>query len=141
MNVQPDKLGPHYDIVIAGAGMVGGSFALLLMRLLQETSLRVLVLDAAPLESTGARSASFDARSTALSWGSRLIYEQMGLWSTLSQYATAINDIHVSDHGQFGATRLHRAELDVEALGYVIENHDLSRVINEGANGLICLIL
>lgn len=131
MNVQSDRLGQHYDIVIAGGGMVGGSFALLLMRLLNETSLRVLVLDAAPLESTGTRSASFDARSTALSWGSRLIYEQMGLWSTLSQHVTAISDIHVSDHGQFGATRLHGTELDVDALGYVIENHDLSRVINE----------
>lgn len=131
MIVQPHKLGKQYDIVIAGGGMVGGSFALLLMRLLQETSLRVLVLDAAALTPAEPRDADFDARSTALSWGSRLIYEQMGLWPKLSEYATAISDIHVSDRGQFGATRLYRDEQDVDALGYVIENHDLSRVINE----------
>src|SRR5690554_5851965 len=145
MIVQANKMQPHYDIVIAGGGMVGGSFALLLMRLLNETPLRILVLDAAPLQELPTappdtaptdtapldKKTNFDARSTALSWGSRLIYEQMGLWSTLAGQATAISDIHVSDHGQFGATRLHRDELNVEALGYVVENHHLSRSINQ----------
>lgn len=130
MIIQPSSLQSKYDIVVAGGGMVGGSFALLLMHLLQDTRLRVLVLDAVPVATDSAVTADFDARSTALSWSSRLIYEQMQLWPALADKATEIRDIHVSDRGQFGATRLHRDELGVEALGYVIENHDLGRVID-----------
>src|SRR5690554_1660447 len=130
MIVKSDELHSHYDIVVAGGGMVGGSFALLLMQLLQDTPLRVLVLDAMPVDIATSQQRHFDARSTALSWGSRLIYERMGLWPELHPHATPITDIHVSDHGRFGATRLHSHELDVEALGYVLENHDLSRLIN-----------
>jgi 2-octaprenyl-6-methoxyphenol hydroxylase len=127
------KLKSEYDIVIAGGGLVGGSFALLLERLAQGSGLRVLLLDAAPgqrLEDSPELT-DFDARSTALSWGSRLVYEQAGLWPALASAVTAIRDIHVSDRGHFGATRLHSAEMGVDALGYVAENRHLGRVLQQ----------
>lgn len=128
------NLKAEYDIVIAGGGLVGSSFALLLDQLAQHSGLRVLLLDAgAPVQSDADDSqvADFDARSTALSWGSRLIYEQAGLWSALADDVTAIRDIHVSDRGHFGATRLHSAEMGVEALGYVAENRHLGQVLQQ----------
>lgn len=125
-------LKPEYDIVIAGGGLVGGSFALLLDRLARDSDLQVLLLDAAPpVADNSEQSADFDARSTALSWGSRLIYEQAGLWPALASDVTAIRDIHVSDRGHFGATRLHSNEMGVEALGYVAENRHLGRVLQQ----------
>lgn len=128
------NLTPEYDIVIAGGGLVGSSFALLLDTLAQHSGLRVLLLDATlPVQSDtdNGQAMDFDARSTALSWGSRLIYEQAGLWPALASDVTAIRDIHVSDRGHFGATRLHSAEMGVEALGYVAENRHLGQVLQQ----------
>src|SRR5690606_5679191 len=58
----------------------------------------------------------------ALAWGSRIIFEELGLWSRLAEHATPIHHIHVSDRGRFGATRLHAREHGQEALGYVADN-------------------
>jgi len=65
---------------------------------------------------------SFDARSTALSYSTRLIYEQMQVWDELQQWLCAIDSIHVSNRGRFGSTLLQAADYDWPALGYVVEN-------------------
>lgn len=119
-----------YDVVIAGGGLVGGSFALLLAAMSGQ-GLRILVLDAAHHVDAQdePRSADFDARSTALSWGSRQIYEAAGVWQAMALHATEIRDIHVSDRGHFGATRLSSDDMAVDALGYVLENRDLGAVL------------
>lgn len=111
------------DILIAGGGLAGATLALALAHRLPQ--LRVTVVEAFPL-SPDARpedyQPSYDARSTALAWGSRLIYDDLGLWSALSPHATPIRRIHVSDRGRFGATRLSAEEHDQDALGYVVDN-------------------
>ncbi|MGH8688455.1 MAG: FAD-dependent monooxygenase [Burkholderiales bacterium] len=56
-------------------------------------------------------------RPIALSQASRLILERIGAWGRFS--ATPIVDIHVSQAGAFGRTRLAAAECGVPALGYV----------------------
>ncbi|MDO9519130.1 MAG: 2-octaprenyl-6-methoxyphenyl hydroxylase [Pseudohongiella sp.] len=132
-----DSIKPEYDVVIAGGGLVGGSFALMLQAMLGETSLRILLVDNTSLcvDNTDDVSRIFDARSTALSWGSRKIYEQADIWSNLAPHVTAIRNIHVSDKGHMGATRLHSTEMDVDALGYVAENSILNKVISSGLRG------
>lgn len=128
-----ENLQQEYDLVIAGGGMVGGSFALLLRAMLAHTPLRVLLVDSSSMKVDKADSGQhFDARSTALSWGSRQIYEQAAVWNQLAPHVTAIRDIHVSDRGHFGATRLHNTEMAVDALGYVAENSVLNQVISQG---------
>jgi 2-octaprenyl-6-methoxyphenol hydroxylase len=111
------------DIVIAGGGLAGATLALALARCVPE--LRVTVVESFPLSAEAVPESyqpSYDARSTALAWGSRLIFEQLGLWSRLSEHATPIRHIHVSDRGHFGATRLHAQDHQQEALGYVADN-------------------
>ncbi|MDC0663195.1 2-octaprenyl-6-methoxyphenyl hydroxylase [Marinobacter sp. SS21] len=111
------------DLVIAGGGLAGATLALALARAVPQ--LRVTVVEAFPLSREPLPDhyqPSFDARSTALAWGSRLIYEQLGLWPRLSAQATPIRHIHVSDRGRFGATRLAASEHGQEALGYVVDN-------------------
>lgn len=114
---------PDTDLIIAGGGLAGATLALALARMVP--SLRVTVVEAFPLSPDALPESyqpSYDARSTALAWGSRLIFEELGLWSRLSEHATPIEHIHVSDRGRFGATRLHASEHDQAALGYVADN-------------------
>jgi 2-polyprenyl-6-methoxyphenol hydroxylase-like FAD-dependent oxidoreductase len=73
----------------------------------------------------------FDTRSTALSTGTADSFRHFGLWQKMQQQATAIKHIHISDQGRFGAARLDCADLNVEALGYVVENPWMGRILNQ----------
>ena len=79
---------------------------------------------------------SYDARSTALSYGTRLIYQRLGLWDRIAERAEPILRIHVSERGRFGAARLDARNEAVEALGYVVENawigHCLWQALDDG---------
>ena len=121
----------HYDIVIVGGGMVGISLALLLRA---QQPWNILLIEAQELASSdgpvsGAYSSSFDARSTALSWSSKNIYQSIGLWPQLKKHLSAIAQIHVSDRGHVGMTRIDAGDANVDALGYVVENQWLGSVL------------
>lgn len=111
--------------------MVGASLICALQRVIQRYELNVAVIEAvAPPQTDSAieEATSYDARSTALSWGSRNLFHRLGLWQALAPGATAIKHIHVSDRGHFGAVQLHAQDYAVEALGYVVENQWLGQV-------------
>ncbi|WP_372964653.1 2-octaprenyl-6-methoxyphenyl hydroxylase [Marinobacter sp.] len=111
------------DLIIAGGGLAGATLALAVARIVPE--LRVTVVESFPLSPDALPEdyqPSYDARSTALAWGSRVIFEELGLWASLSEHATPIQHIHVSDRGRFGATRLHAEDHHQDALGYVADN-------------------
>ena len=121
----------HFDVVIVGGGMVGASLATGLRKALPE-SITIAVIEAVAPSSTGAPQdwqPSYDARSTALSEGARGIFEELGLWQGIARNAEPITDIHVSDRGHFGMTRLHASEHGVPALGYVVDNSWLGQVL------------
>lgn len=113
------------DIVIAGGGMVGVSLALQLGALLPPDT-GICLVEGFPLPQ--ARDGkpdyhpSFDARSTALSFSSRLIYESIGVWEELEEWLCPIERIHVSSRGHFGSALLEASDYGWPALGYVVEN-------------------
>lgn len=121
----------YYDIVIVGGGMVGISLALLLAH--QQHSWKILLLEAQAFHAADKFEyrPSFDARSTAVSWSSRKIFEASQLWDALQSHASPIHHIHVSDRGHLGLTRIDAAEAGVDALGYVIENSWMGRMLME----------
>tara|TARA_B100000809_G_scaffold8430_1_gene8163 strand:- start:1332 stop:2609 length:1278 start_codon:yes stop_codon:yes gene_type:complete len=125
-NTQKDL--PHFDMVIVGGGMVGISLALILAA---QRDWKILLVEAQSMKlgSASNHSASFDDRSTALSWTSRNIYQSIGIWDQLSKHLTDIRQIHVSDRGHGGLTRMSATEAGVDALGYVVENHWLGSVL------------
>ena len=123
----PDKF---YDLVVVGAGMVGASFCCALENLLGENPISVLVIEAIPPSNDLAKQSSFDARSTALSFGSRKIFEEFAVWQELGAAVCAIDEIQVSDRGRLGAVSLSAQEQKVDALGYVVENKRLGEVLN-----------
>ncbi|WP_315984182.1 FAD-dependent monooxygenase [Aliamphritea spongicola] len=101
------------------------------MQASQTLDLKIAIIEAhaLPESAVDGYQPSYDARSTALAYGSRVIYERMGLWDTLQTHLAAISDIHVSDQGRFGMTRLHAKDENVPALGYVVENRWLGQVL------------
>jgi 2-octaprenyl-6-methoxyphenol hydroxylase len=104
------------DVAIAGGGLVGASLALALAQL----QLRIALIEAAPFGA--AEQPSFDERSTALSNGSRRIFEGLGVWPLIEREATAIRRIHISDQGRFGFARIDAREQGLNALGFVVAN-------------------
>ena len=111
------------DVLIIGGGLVGASLACAL----ENSGLSVHVVEAHPLKSD--LQPSYDDRTVALSWGSRCIFEGIGIWDAMAEQIEAINTIHISDKGHFGATRLRHQEEHVEALGYVAENRVIGEVL------------
>ncbi len=113
----------EYDLVIIGGGLVGASLACALT----ESPLSIAVVE--QHEFGRVDHASYDDRSVALSYGSRLLFESLGFWDLIEPYTQAINQIHVSEKNRFGSTRLNCDNEDVSALGYVIENRPLGSVL------------
>jgi 2-octaprenyl-6-methoxyphenol hydroxylase len=116
----------YRDIVIAGGGMVGVSLALQLGAVLPP-NVSILLVEGFPFPEPVAGGKpdyhpSFDARSTALSYSSRLIYEKMQVWDYLRDWLCDIETIHVSSRGHFGSTVMQAQHYGWSALGYVVEN-------------------
>lgn len=118
-----------FDIIIAGGGMIGATAALALSQIrLGQAQLGQVQLDRRPLkiaivesiEPHNDASPSFDQRAVALSAASVEILKSLKLWRNIQPLSCPITDIHVSDQGHFGFTRLNANEYKMEALGQVI---------------------
>ncbi len=105
-------------VLIVGAGPVGAVCALAL----QQQGIAAQVLEAQPED------ARVDTRTLALSHGSRLILERLGVWAQLDD-ATPITRIHISQRGALGVARLSAEEVNVPALGYVLPYASLTAAL------------
>ena len=119
-----------YDIIIAGGGMIGSSLALALAPL----GLRTAIVE--PVARGELAQPSFDDRTTALSRSTQRMFEAMDIWQRVVAAATPITQIHVSDKGRFGFAHINAREQGVEALGYVVINRVLGRVLLESLAGV-----
>lgn len=108
------------SLAIVGGGLVGASLALALQSGARQRGWAIELIE--PFEPGNEYQPSYDARSTALSYGTRLIYQRLGVWQRIAERAEPITQIHVSDRGRAGATRLDAKSQQVPALGYVVEN-------------------
>lgn len=119
------------DIAIIGGGPVGLSLALAL----RDSGLDIRVLEARKQERAPA-----DPRALALSYGSRLLLERLGVWSEIPR-VTGIRTIHISQKHSLGRALLEAAELQVPELGYVLPYHALHGALQQAlaASSLTCL--
>jgi 2-octaprenyl-6-methoxyphenol hydroxylase len=111
------------DIAIVGGGLVGLCAALAL----QQPQRRVTVIEAGNFEAPSG--AGLASRSIALSTSSVQILRALQLWPRLAPQAAAIRQIHVSARGRWGVTRLRASDYELDALGYVVENRDLTECL------------
>lgn len=113
------------DIAIIGGGPVGAALALAL----RDCKLSVTVLEARADPSAG-------PRPIALSHGSRLLLERLNAWNAL--HATPIHDIHVSQRGGFGRVAISASDVNVPALGYLIDYKELFLSLSKAARASAC---
>ncbi|SCY31341.1 FAD-dependent monooxygenase [Nitrosospira sp. Nsp13] len=121
MTREKTTLKHEYDLIIIGGGPVGMALALAL----RGGGVSVLLLEA-----RGLPEKTEDSRPLALSHGSRLILERLGVWKPLPD-VTPIMTIHISNRGGFGRTVMTADDIGVPALGYVINHHDVFRSMHK----------
>jgi 2-octaprenyl-6-methoxyphenol hydroxylase len=109
-----------FDVAICGAGPAGMALAALLARR-GMAGARIALVDGKSLGQ-----AITDPRSIALSYGSRLLLEEVGAWPLP---ATPIHQIHVSRRGRFGRSMLDRDDHHLPALGYVTRYGELASAL------------
>lgn len=107
--------------VVIGGGPVG----LVLALSLQQAGVPVTVLEA---QLPGAMYG--DGRALALSFGTRQVLAQLGVWPLLESAVTPIETIHVSQQKGFGRTLLQASEHDMPALGYVVSYGALMQALD-----------
>ncbi len=125
-----------YDLLIVGGGLAGNCLALAL----KDTGIKIAIVEANTQEQLYNSPAG--DRALALAAGTVKMLDNLGVWQGISQIATPIKQIHVSDRGHFGKVRLSAAKENVEALGYVItaraiETH-VANLVNQANIQLIC---
>lgn len=112
-----------FDLVIVGGGMVGACLAVALSPL----PLRVALVEAFAPDSD--EQPSYDDRCTAISHGSQVILNTMGVWQDMEPDASPIARIHVSEQGRPGIARIDAREQGVPALGYVVPNRSVGKAL------------
>ena len=129
-----DKNNTDFDLIIIGGGLVGASLACALSQ--PQPKLSIAVVEAFPFKSDDSEyQPAFDARSVALSYTSKQVFEGIGLWPSLNKLGVAaIKKIHVSDRGHAGITRLNAEDENVEALGYVVETRVIGKALFDVLN-------
>jgi 2-octaprenyl-6-methoxyphenol hydroxylase len=108
-----------YDLIIVGAGLAGNCLALAL----QHSRMRIALVEASSRQQL--RDSPIGDRALALAAGTVELLQMLNAWDGVADKATAISNIHISDRGHFGKTRLAADDYGVGALGYVINARDI----------------
>ena len=117
-------MGPEYDVIVIGGGLVGAATALAL----SNTGLRLALVEAGAAPSLP-QDDSWDSRIYAISPGNARFLASLGVWERQDQSRIApIEAMHV--WGDAGAKLEFSAdEASVSALGYIVESRLLQQAL------------
>ncbi len=119
------------ELVIAGAGLSG----MLLGLACASAGLEVAVID--PQDPAAMLMPGFDGRTSAIAYGSRLVFDGIGLWPEFAAEAEPIREIRVADDDFPLFLHYDLRDLAGDApLGYIVENRVLRRALLERARAL-----
>lgn len=120
------KAEESFDVVIVGAGMVGGTLA---CALALNSSLKIALIEAAG-EPQGYSGFQFDPRVVALSEHSRLLLESVGVWKAIEQSRVCpYLDMDVWDAEGTGRIGFSCRDSHEPCLGHIVENSVIVRAL------------
>lgn len=108
-----------FDVAIVGGGPAGCSLA----AILGANGLNVVCIDQDDPSKTP--SGNTDGRTTAISFGSRRVLEEAGIWDMLESKTCAIRDIEIRESGSPVLLDFLSADVGEEAFGWIAENRTL----------------
>ena len=111
--------------MIVGGGHVGLLLALALERL----GLRPTIVDTQPVETT--LCARFGGRAIALMYGSKRVFEALGLWAPLARIAEPVRAVVLEDRSTGASIVYQAAEIIDHPFGYGLETRALRRMLLE----------
>ena len=110
------------SVIIVGGGMIGATLALAISHL-SKGQLPVHLVEAVAPQAKN--HPGFDSRAIALAQGTCQQLSRIGIWQAIADCATAIKTVHVSDRGHAGFVTLDAQDYRIDALGQVVELHDV----------------
>ncbi|MFQ3342134.1 UbiH/UbiF/VisC/COQ6 family ubiquinone biosynthesis hydroxylase [Porticoccus sp. Uisw_050_02] len=128
----------EYDIVVAGAGMVGLIFASLLATRQHSdcVNLKIAILEAKPFKDTDIK-AKFDPRVVALTESSRHLLEDIGVWSNIaSQRVCPYQRMEIWESDGTGNIEFDCKDIRQSSLGHIVENRLIIKSILHRMEGL-----
>jgi len=118
------------NVVIIGGGLVGGTLGIALA----QQKFNVIIIDRETPESL--LSPDVDGRTTAVSYGSKLIFDHWGIWEKIKTTAEPILDIRVFERHSPWAVYYDHRDIGSNPLGYIVENKLLRQGIFHRAHEL-----
>ena len=125
----------NFDVIVNGGGMVGMSLAVALARL----GVQVAVVDKVSLSQQ--LESAFDARVSAIAYGSKCILDSIGVWGFMAAKAEPIRDIRVVDGAIPFFLHYDHTEVGDAPLGYIVENRHIRAALQQAAARLPTLTL
>jgi len=110
------------DVVVIGGGLVGGTLAIALA----QQGFRVAVIDRESPEEL--LKPDVDGRTTAVSYGSKLIFDQLGIWNKVDHAAEPILNIRAFERDSPWAIYYDHRDVGNVPMGYIVEN----RILRQG---------
>lgn len=104
------------DVIIIGGGLAGGMLAIGLA----QQNFKVAVIDKEPPDEL--LKPDYDGRTTAVAYGSKLIFDDLGIWDKVMHAAEPIFTIHVFEKDSPWAIHYDHKDLGSEPMGYIVEN-------------------
>lgn len=122
----------EFDIIIVGAGLVGASLAAAITSQLENTGIRIAIIDRGEMPQpvqADSEAPRFDPRVVALTASSVGLFERLGVWpAVLAQRACAYRNMTVWDNEGSGEIHFSAQDLAQPQLGFIVEN---SVLLNE----------
>lgn len=104
------------EIVIIGGGLVGLTMAISLAA----ENVSVILID--KNSEHDFLDQKFDARASAISYGSKEFLEKYNLWDEIEEYAGKINDILVKDRDSLLSLEFNKNIISANPMGYIVNN-------------------
>jgi 2-octaprenylphenol hydroxylase len=121
----------QFDVIVAGAGLVGAAFASLLAQTEEGRNLRIAIIEAQPF-SGYLPDNQFDPRVVALTEVSRKMLADIGIWQSIVEHrACPYTHMSVWDSEGTGFIEFDCREIHTPNIGHIVENSTIVGQLQE----------